>query len=108
MHPNRRQASLGLHTKVEFVEALAIAVHIEIDDDPGHCFQKVHDCSNVTVGSRALPLDFLDRHEARLVERGIDVPSLTWLAPLWRRSLQGVNEVRAAPLRSSLGGQEHP
>src|SRR5438876_2477087 len=106
MHADRRQASLRLHTKVELVEALAIAVHIEIGDSQGHCFQKVHDCSNVTVGSRALLLDLLDRHEACLVERGVDVPSLTWLGPLWRRSLQGVNKVRASPLRSSLRGQE--
>src|SRR5260370_37536962 len=42
-----RQAAIGLHVQVESVETLAIAIHIEVADDPGHGFQKVHHCPNV-------------------------------------------------------------
>jgi len=86
------KATGRLHALVELVEALAIAIDLEVDDDPGHCFQEVHDCSNVTVGSRALPLDLLDRHEAGLIEGRIDVPAIPRLGPLRRGSLQEVNE----------------
>src|SRR5258708_1236218 len=104
----RREGRLRLHGEVEWVGALAIAIDLEVEDGPGCWFQEVAHCPGVTIGGRPLPLDLPDRHEARLVERGVDVPSLTRLRPLWWRSLQGVNEVRAAPFCSPLGGQERP
>src|SRR5260370_12409077 len=108
MPADRREAPLHLHAQVELVEALAIAIDLEVEDGPGCCFQEVDHCPDVTIGGRPLPLDLLDRHEARLVERGVDVPSLTRWRPLWWRSLQGGNEVRPAPFFAPLGGQERP
>jgi hypothetical protein len=92
MHADRRQASLSLHAKVEFVEALAIAVHIEIGDGPGHRFEVVDHRANVAIGARLLAFELLDREEACLIQGGIDVPPVLREAPLCRCPLQEINE----------------
>src|SRR5579875_202473 len=108
LHADRSEASFSLQVLVESVETLAIAIDLEVDDDPGYCFQKVHDCPNVAIGGPHLPLDLLHHEEACLVEGRIDVPGRIRLGPLWRRPLQEFNEARAVLLGSPLQGKERP
>src|SRR6266700_4615307 len=106
MHADRRQASLGLHAKVEFIEALAIVVYIEIGDGPGHCFQVIDDRADVAIGARPLAFELLNREEACLIKGGVDVPPVLREAPLCRCPLQEINEFRALLASSRLRGQE--
>src|SRR5258708_4786877 len=73
MHADRRQASLGLHAKVESVEALAIAVHIEIGDGPGHRFEMVDHRANVATGTRPRAFECLACQEPLRGNGGVDV-----------------------------------
>src|SRR5258708_8217371 len=76
------KATGSLHALVELVEALAIAIDLEVDDDPGHCFQEVHDCPNVAIDGRAPTLDLLPRHKAGLIEGPIAAPAIPRFRPL--------------------------
>src|SRR5260221_2093057 len=105
------KATGRLYALVELVETLAIAIDLEVDDDPGHCFQEVHDCPNVAIDGRDPTLDLLARHKAGLIEGRIDVPAIPRLGPLRRGSLQEVNEpwavlVWAVLLGSALHGEK--
>ena len=100
MHADRRQAALRLHAKVEFVEALAIAVHIEIGDGPGYRFEQVDHRANIAIGTRPLAFERLDREEPRLIKSSVDVPPVLRKTPLCRCPLQEIDEFRAVLARS--------
>src|SRR5712692_212368 len=106
MHADRLQASLGLHALVEFVEALAIAVHIEIGDGPGHCFQVVDHCANIAISARPPAFKLLNREKTSLIKGRIDVPPVLREAPLCRCPLQEIDEFRTVLAGSRLRGQE--
>ncbi len=106
MHADRRQASLGLHLLMEFVEALAIAVHIEISDGPGHRFQMVDHRANIAIGARPLAFGLLNRKKTCLINGGVDVPPVLREAPLCRCPLQEIDEFRAVLRGPRLRGQE--
>src|SRR5258708_12536197 len=81
------KATGRLYALVELVETLAIAIDLEVDDDPGHCFQEVHDCPNVAIDGRDPTLDLLALHKAGLIEGPIHFPPIPRLRHLRRISL---------------------